>query len=332
MSKQSYPWFRTSHRCWYVWHEGKQVRLHPDEKEALRLWHLLEAGAWRPADKGPALAAVIDDYLKHCAGRVRPASMEVKRFALSRLRDSLGETPAGSLDPASADSFLGSFPRWGKTTRYLVGCQIKACLRWADRTGRVGRFPLEGWEIPRAPSRGAELAIGAEVHARLLDAASPYLKDILTGLRETGCRPSELFSVTADDFSAGCWVLAEHKTSARRPGKRVIHLSHVAAALTERLAAIHPSGPLFRNSKGGPLNNRVLRTALERLSKRRGVPHVIPYAYRHTFATDLLAAGVPDATVAELMGHSGTKILHQHYSHLCARQRHLKESLGRARP
>jgi len=45
----------------------------------------------------------------------------------------------------------------------------------------------------------------------------------------------------------------------------------------------------------------------------------------------LRANGVPDAQVAELLGHSGAAMLHRHYAHLTARARVLKEALGRVR-
>jgi integrase len=37
--------------------------------------------------------------------------------------------------------------------------------------------------------------------------------------------------------------------------------------------------------------------------------------YRHTFATDALEQGVPDALVAELLGHASTAMIHRHYGH-----------------
>jgi integrase len=53
--------------------------------------------------------------------------------------------------------------------------------------------------------------------------------------------------------------------------------------------------------------------------------------YRHTFATDALANGVPDAQVAALLGHSGTAMLHKHYAHLGARAKALRDALDKVR-
>ena len=70
---------------------------------------------------------------------------------------------------------------------------------------------------------------------------------------------------------------------------------------------------------------------MEAMRKRAGVSGVFAYGYRHTFATDALAHGVPDAHVAELLGHSGTAMLHRHYSHLTARSQALRDALGKVR-
>lgn len=50
------------------------------------------------------------------------------------------------------------------------------------------------------------------------------------------------------------------------------------------------------------------------------------------FATDALSKGVPDATVAALLGHSGTAMLHKHYSHLTSQATVLRDALSKLRP
>jgi hypothetical protein len=61
------------------------------------------------------------------------------------------------------------------------------------------------------------------------------------------------------------------------------------------------------------------------------IAHAVAYGLRHTFATDALANGVPDAQVAELLGHSGTATLHRHYAHLGAKAKVLRDALDRVR-
>jgi len=40
------------------------------------------------------------------------------------------------------------------------------------------------------------------------------------------------------------------------------------------------------------------------------------YGMRHTFASNLLIAGVSDVKVARWLGHRDTRMLHKHYGHL----------------
>jgi integrase len=154
----------------------------------------------------------------------------------------------------------------------------------------------------------------------------------LLALHGTGCRPGELCRVEAKHFSpeAGAWLLTEHKTDGK--GKaRVVLLPPVVVELCKALAARHPEGPLFRNTKGRPLSPDRLRNWLFKARRRLGLGRVVAYGYRHGLATDALAKGVPDAHVAALLGHSGTAMLHRHYAHLGARAQALREALGRVR-
>jgi integrase len=122
--------------------------------------------------------------------------------------------------------------------------------------------------------------------------------------------------------------LAEHKT-AHKGKQRVLYLCPEAVALLREQRQRYGSGYLFRSRHGTRYTKNSIGLAFRRLRERAGVEHATAYAYRHTFATDALSNGVPDAQVAELLGHSGTAMLHKHYAHLGARARVLREALQR---
>src|SRR5947209_8842679 len=123
----------------------------------------------------------------------------------------------------------------------------------------------------------------------------------------------------------------KHKTAGK--GKqRIVHLTPELVALCRGLAVKYPEGPLFRTSTGKPwCHGCYLSEQVRKLRKKLGIKGVIPYGYRHTLATDALANGVPDAQVAELLGHSGTSMLHRHYAHLTARAKALRSALAQIR-
>jgi integrase len=163
-------------------------------------------------------------------------------------------------------------------------------------------------------------------HEKLLAAASPALRDLIVVLRETGTRPVNLCRATAANFDRGqrALVLAEHNVRGRAHKTAddghplVIPLTAAAYEVVDRLAREHPGGPLFRTVGGRPWTANNLSSRLYYLCGKLGVD-VVAYGYRHTRATELLAAGTPDALVAAILGHKNTAMLYKHYGHLTAR-------------
>ena len=110
----------------------------------------------------------------------------------------------------------------------------------------------------------------------------------------------------------------------------MIYLSDEALAILREQQGEHPQGYLFRRPTGGRWTTHSITQKLARVRRLAGVK-ITAYCLRHSFATDALANGVPDAQVAALLGHSGTATLHRHYSHLTARSQALRDALGRVR-
>jgi integrase len=65
-----------------------------------------------------------------------------------------------------------------------------------------------------------------------------------------------------------------------------------------------------------------------KLRKRLRMPGLTAYSYRHTWATEMLKAGMDVDTLASLMGNSPA-VIRQHYSHLLADRQGLREKLER---
>lgn len=70
---------------------------------------------------------------------------------------------------------------------------------------------------------------------------------------------------------------------------------------------------------------------LKTIFKAAGIPEAHPHMLRHTFAVEMLLAGVPLEQVSVLLGHASVKITEKHYAPwVRARQEQLEQSVQKA--
>jgi integrase len=329
--------------------EGRKLSLkvkgRENEKEAVQAWHRLFANGTpeptpkpkpmaevrqEPKPKAVSVREVIEGFLADCEGRVGPTTLRIRRYFLLPFAGARGHEPANTLTPTLAEAYSRK-PEWKDATRHDCLKTLAAAFAWAERCRLIDRTPLVGLRKPPKASRGAQSVVSVETVKQFLVHADAEFVALVRFLWLTGCRPSEAGGLQVDDvhWDERCVILTDHKT-AHRGKVRVIYLSDEALAVLREQQAKHPKGYLFHRPTGGKWTSNGIGKKFERMSRKAGVK-VIPYGLRHTFATDALANGVPDAQVAALMGHSGTATLHRHYSHLTARSQALREALSRVR-
>jgi integrase len=74
-------------------------------------------------------------------------------------------------------------------------------------------------------------------------------------------------------------------------------------------------GLLFLNTRGNPINpNHYLQTNFKKIRKATGITKGF-HTFRHTHATELLAAGIPIVDVSRRLGHSKVSVTLDVYGH-----------------
>jgi integrase len=270
-------------------------------------------------------------FLADAGGRLRPNTLVWYRRVVGGLADAFGPERVDGVTHGRLGTWLAR-QAWGDTSKAHALGVLSVFFRWAEREGLATGNPAGRIRKPQARSRGAEAVIPGDTHDRLLAHASGGFRQLLVLLRETGARPCELARLTAADLDLpnGVARLADHKTAGKTRRPRLIFLTPEAAAVLGQLAEAHPDGPVLRNRNGVGWTKDAICGAFDRVGKRAGV-RVTAYGYRHTFATRALAAGVPDAHVAALLGHTSTTMLHRHYSHLTHQAQSMRAALDRMR-
>lgn len=326
MARRSEPWFREGRDKWYVWHEGKQVPLAADKDEAFEKWHDLMAlsRVTTAGDKNP-FSVVAEQFLDWIARNKKLKTLKVYKLHLQAFTDVHGDVQIRDLKAVHVDNLLKKHPGWGRSTQRSVMVCILTTLNWAVKQGIATKNPLsKRLDIPPIVSRGRDSVISNEDFEKMLAHANPRLKDLLIACRFSGTRPHMIATVTAKHFHETpfpSWVMEEHKTM-DSGGPLTILLNPTLLALTKKLVAERPEGPLFLNNKGNPWTDTAWGKAMSGLRKKLKASGVklsctgIMYGFRHTFATEMLKKGVPEAHVAKMLGHKSTVMLSKHYSHL----------------
>ena len=137
----------------------------------------------------------------------------------------------------------------------------------------------------------------------------------------TGLRISEALSLTRREV--------ENETLLHITGKgnkqRIVPLLPEVIAVVQRYIAhcpYHQTGdknaPLFLGARGKPLQPAIFQRQLQKLRMMYGLPEsTTPHAFRHSFATHLLAEGGDLRAIQELLGHSSLSTT-QRYTHVDA--------------
>ncbi len=196
--------------------------------------------------------------------------------------------------------------------------QVQAILA---RGGVEKRRERELWDgLFLDPAQVAEVL----AHVRKKTSAR-YLHPFLVTAAYTGARRAELFRARVEDFDfdAKLVLLREKKRSRAAETFRTVDMTpRVEEVMRAYFAGDHPGGPLaFCTRAGTTLTDGQVWKAF-----RSGVTgskwHVLRgcHAFRHSFASNLAAAGVDQRVIDELMGHT-TVEMQKRYRHLFPDQR-----------
>jgi integrase len=220
--------------------------------------------------------------------------------------------------------------RWGPSSKRFAVNKLRAALTWATSQGHIRGHDIAFGKLDlpaNGRSRGRECVLTPEQHAALMAAAPPAVRDLLAFLEATGCRPAEAYHAAARHYDPARKAIVYrhdaappdyvHKTAKRTHKDRVIYVPDDAVARVEALVEARPTGALLRTPTGKRWTSLTAHYHFRRLRRAMGGLTVIPYSYRHTFATRWLLNGGSIKVLADLLGNS-VMMIERHYGHLDA--------------
>ena len=185
---------------------------------------------------------------------------------------------------------------------------LRAFTRWARQQGWIEGDPINGIKqvkqvelAPRWLDRKEQLALRRTAEK---DGSARNLA-IIVLLMNTGLRVSELAGLTFEDV-----LLTERKGEVRVRGKgakvRVVPLNPEARKALKTYLDKRPhseSSFVFLGQSNTPLKRDAIEYHLRELGRLSKIEGLTPHVLRHTFAKNLIDAGVSIDHVAQLLGH-----------------------------
>lgn len=216
-----------------------------------------------------------------------------------------------------------------KASANRVLSTLKAALNFAKAKKSV-MCPSDEWRYVkpfRDVDEARQLYLTPEEQTRLLNAMKEKdFKRLVIGALLTGCRYGELTRMRVGDvdLAGGTILIRESKAGKSRRA----HLTLEGRAFFESITAGRKaSETLFQRDEatrtvrpkdqdplawGQSEQTRRMRDACE----AAGLPLMGFHQLRHSYASALVAAGMPLAYVAQLTGHADTRMLEKYYAHL----------------
>ncbi len=266
-------------------------------------------------------AVLIKQFLPFClkAGVTDLSSIDQK--LINRWTTWLGDRAAlaspnakartGKLSVSTVDSYertVNQFLRWARVVAREITAEVKA---QRPNIPHISRKVLEGPDV--------ELMEGA--------ARTERDKLIIRVLWETGLRASELTGLTTDDLIEGSGRSYFLHVKGKAGHEREVP---IAPALYRRLRRFAEKRSVeerdrpelwlgVRRATTGeyePLEPSGLGQMLASVAHQAGVKKPVnPHAWRHSFATQQVRAGMNLVILQQILGHRSLAMLSQHYAH-----------------
>jgi len=223
-------------------------------------------------------------------------------------------TTARRLKPTTINNYLAgvrAYARWAQQTRQAehdptIGIKslhvVRQSPHWLTRSDQYALLRVAREQVQLGDLR----ARGNPAHPGTVWPRRDWA--LITLLLNTGLRVSEVAALHRDDVEIHQRSGAVQVRSGKARKARNVPLNRDARNalqtwLYARQEIVTEDHHLFLSQKGGPLSVRAIGSRVRTLAKKTNLAGVSPHTLRHSFAKNLVDAGVGLEKVATLLGH-----------------------------
>jgi site-specific recombinase XerD len=278
------------------------------------------------------LAQVVDQYEKSLISRnMAPHTSRTYKWALENFLTYVGRhgvVDASSLGIEHIEGWQLNLARKAPRTRSLASTAVRSCLRWAAQHGKPVAPTLhmfvESVQIPDALPRPVPLEDVAKIRHYFESIEAPSALDLrdwalFMCLLSTGARVAEVLQLKHRDVNRTSIVFQK-----RSRAVTIQVLAPVRETAARYIALRTDDDPNLWVTMNGQLTRRMttpgVREMLRRVAVRAGVARFTTHQLRHTGATWLFRAGVPEMVIADFLGHESVESIRTYVDMTSRRQ------------
>lgn len=322
---------------------GKKLRRTFPTVAAAKSWRIDQQKAIRSGvRRGPSGVTVADAALEWLAAAesgaivaktklpYKPSTLRGYRASIEQhLIPGLGKWKLDALSPVEVQFFVDRLAASGMSPTAVRGAvmPLRVIYRHACRRGLVSQNPVTGVEMQAWTTQRDRVADQTEV-ARLLAVLPERDRPIWGVALYAGLRLGEIQALRhcSIDLQSGVIHVTQSwdrrsrtfvAPKSRAGNRRVPIPEALATYLAECIGGPGDEQSLvFQNRRGEPFSAEAARVRAKKAWSVAGLEPIGFHECRHTYASLMLAAGVPLKPLAVFMGHSNISVTVDRYGHL----------------
>lgn len=313
------PWFWKARNVWCVYINHQKYVLGPDKEVALDEFHNLMAKRrklQRPSPKSSVFEAFLVWTKENRSAKTHRGYQDFCDSFRGYLAAEHPTVGIDDLSPAHVTEWLNTKPKWNATTKRNAITALQRAFNWGCKNMGLEKNPLKRMEKPEAKTRTTVLT-DAEFMALLAAIKDRAFRELLIFSYDCGSRPQESKKLEARHFDLPKRraVLPAEEAKGKKKARAIYIPTPRALKIVKLRIKEFPDGPVFRNKRGRPWTASAVKCRFANLETKLGKRYN-QYAFRHTFITRKLIAGVDSHVVAALSGHSSSEMIDKVYSHV----------------
>jgi integrase len=266
---------------------------------------------------------LVEKYLSKRSGELSGNGAQTYRYMLKHFSTPFNETELWSITPEG-------YTEWSKTERQAckttatynaVIRHVRSFLNWAEASDYIGIAPVLVLADENTDLQRGEWLERDQID-KILEAATPDMRDYYTILLSTGARAREILKKPWDHWHDGYIELLKTETRSRKPER--LWLNAEAGEILARRK--------LKEERMFDFSYYTVRGSFRRIQEETGIQFT-PQDLRKTCGYLLLQSGVDLYQVSQYLRHADVRITKEQYASILLKDyHHLAEILDGSHP